>query len=146
MGCDIHLYSETRKNGKWVADKASTFEVTDEGHSYTDMAGSYSGGRDYTLFGLLAEGVRRDCEWAFGQRGLPDDVSDEIKKLSDSWDCDGHSHNHITVPELKHKAAELLLHTGQVASYLTTQLRDLIDDLPASDTPEEQRIVFWFDN
>lgn len=66
--------------------------------------------RNYDLFAMLAN-VRNGygfagCDTGNGfipidmPRGLPEDVSPEIKAESDSWDVDGHSHSHFTIQEL----------------------------------------------
>jgi len=105
MGCDIHLFSEKKKtvNGveKWVnADywKINPYFGDDEYEPELELISLYSG-RNYTLFGVLA-GVRGRDEIC-PPRGLPDDVSDIVKKNSDRWDGDGHSHSYFTLAELK---------------------------------------------
>lgn len=148
MGCDIHLYSETFKDGKWVADCANTFNVDVDDNDYVDMTSSYSEGRDYALFGLLCNGVRCQWPWSFEERGFPNDASDELQKLCKQWDGDGHSHSWLTVAELKGKSVEMLIQPEMEARELNRYLTQLINGLPASasDNPEQQRIVFWFDN
>jgi hypothetical protein len=105
MGCDIHLYTEKIKsvNGvdKWVnCDhwKLNPYFGDDEYEPELELISLYSG-RNYTLFGVLA-GVRGRDEIC-PPRGLPDDVSDIVKKNSDRWDGDGHSHSYFTLDELK---------------------------------------------
>jgi len=71
-------------------------------------------GRNYNWFSILAN-VRNGYGFAGVDtgdsfvpihapneepRGLPDDVSSDVKKLSDSWDSDGHSHSYNTLQEL----------------------------------------------
>ncbi len=67
-------------------------------------------GRNYNLFSILAN-VRNGvgfagCETGQGfvpiamPKGLPDDVSPQIKIQSDGWGCDGHSHSWLTLREL----------------------------------------------
>jgi hypothetical protein len=110
MGCDIHLYVEKRNTeGKWESVDTWEKEEDDEvlrvpyGKSFYDC-------RNYDLFAILAD-VRNGRGFAgvklgdgfnpiADPRGLPDDVSENVKALSDSWDCDGHSHSHFTVAEL----------------------------------------------
>ncbi len=70
----------------------------------------YYDGRNYNLFAILAD-VRNGRGFAgiktgdgfnpiAPPRGLPDDVSPEVKAESDSWSCDGHSHSHFTLREI----------------------------------------------
>ena len=106
MGCDIHLYVEKRIDGKWIAQ--GNFERDEDG--YTQDGDNYYDGRNYDLFAILAD-VRNGRGFAgvktgdgfnpiAAPKGLPEDVSDEIKGISDSWDIDGHSHSFFTVREL----------------------------------------------
>ena len=61
-----------------------------------DLSGSNS-----CWFAILA-GVRNECdvEPINEERGLPDDVSPEVKRESDYIDADGHSHSWVTLQEL----------------------------------------------
>lgn len=147
MGCDIHLYSETKKNGQWVADAADSFyeekEAGDD-YAYASMDSPYRE-RNYELFGLLSEGVRRETAHAFPQQGFPADVSDEVRRVYEPQDGygDAHSVSHLTLAELQYKAAELLI----LGDPLLGDLSYLLKALPASEaSPEDRRIVFWFDN
>lgn len=93
MGCDIHIYAEKRVGGKWQ-------KATDD----------IDRGRNYDLFAMLAN-VRNGtgfagCDTGDGfkpiamPKGLPADVSRAVKKESDGWGVDGHSHSWLTVAEL----------------------------------------------
>lgn len=106
MGCDIHLYVEKRIDGKWIAQ--GNFERDEDG--YTQGGDNYYDGRNYDLFAILAD-VRNGRGFAgvktgdgfnpiAAPKGLPEDVSDAIKGISDRWDIDGHSHSFFTVREL----------------------------------------------
>ena len=123
MGCDIHLYVERRENGKWTLVRE---QVPNEefGECYdphgTQLISQYSPSgkhvnvfynhRNYNFFAILANvRNRRGCaEMSTRQgfkpismpRGLPQDISPEIKQLSDWWGIDGHSHSWLTVQEL----------------------------------------------
>lgn len=96
MGCDIHMYAEIRTSptGSW--------EVLNDDNLYD--------GRNYSLFAMLAD-VRNGVGFAGSDtgvpvtpidkpRGLPDDVSPAIRKESDDWGVDGHSHSFFTLAEL----------------------------------------------
>ena len=71
-----------------------------------------------------------------------------MAKLHAQWDSDGHSHNVVTLAEMKQKAAEMLLMpSDELRDYRLEKLSKLIgllDDGTA--TPENRRVVFWFDN
>lgn len=101
MGCDIHLYVEIKENGKWKhgqkkEDKYNEgfFDVPYEQKLFTD--------RNYTLFAFLANVrnygyIKPICE----SKGLPLDISKDLKIISESWGEDGHSHSFFTLEELK---------------------------------------------
>ncbi len=98
MGCDIHLITEIRKNGKWerVLEIPETFDK-----------------RNYSIFAFLAD-VRND--WGikgFKPKGLPEDISSLTfdKDEDDEEDyyeidfreenSDYHSHSWLTLKELQ---------------------------------------------
>lgn len=146
MGCDIHAFRERRlADGTWHCLEEGEFETYGGEEHYS--LDSLNVGRDYTLFGLLAE-VRREVPLAWADRGLPDDVSQPVKDDSDRWDCDGHTHSWLSLPELKEKQAELMLagfeHVGIVRESLAHFIRHL--EFPEGTAPEDCRVVFWFDN
>lgn len=108
MGCDIHFYVERRVDGRWVSadtwtpnkfytpgedDGERPFEIAHENYFYKD--------RNYALFAVLA-GVRNRTNVTpiAEPRGLPDDVSDEVRAESEAYTGDGHSHSWLTVAEL----------------------------------------------
>jgi len=107
MGCDIHIFAETKnKTGEWMPVTEPVFAST-LGDSMT--ARLYDG-RNYQLFSILAD-VRNGI--GFGgcdtgdrlnpisdPKGLPEDVSKEVAEKSDSWGEDGHSHSFFMLKEL----------------------------------------------
>lgn len=122
MGCDIHAYREKQVNGQWVtADEWDTEDPEDIHVPYQKRA--YRG-RDYELFGLLADGVRSSHTFSFKARGLPNDVSPEVKANAEAWGVDGHNHSYIYLNELKALIENLknfsvnfegMMHTEQLA-------------------------------
>lgn len=106
MGCDIHFYVEKKVKDKWKS--ADTFEKKDG--DWYDQRDEFYGDRNYNLFAILAD-VRNGHGFAGSKtgegfrpisqpRGLPDDISKETKRQSDSMGCDGHSHSWFTLREL----------------------------------------------
>ena len=155
MGCDIHWWSETRKDGQWHCDQKATF--TDDPKDGSDMDEMPDSERDYWWFGLLAD-VRTVWGYSFQPKGIPEELSTEVKKIFDQWDCDGHSHSYLTRAELKeklkelgHQRVELLLQTPanremEVAQHHITRLTETISVLSADVPDTDQRIIFCFDN
>lgn len=157
MGCDIHWYSETKRNGQWECDQADTFELLKDEDNYPDMANFPGRNRDYWFFGLLQPGVRSRWDWSFPEREvIPDDLSKEVKIFWDRWDSDGHSYGYVTRKEIKDKLEELRKHRAmhlieprdstKVLHHHVDRLEECLKNL-TSDVPDtDQRIVFCFDN
>ena len=109
MGCDIHTYVEVKRNvnslEKWTtADyyKKNRYyaDYPDEGKQY-EVVHIYDD-RNYGLFSLLADVRNYSNNEPISQpKGLPEDCCDEIRKESDDYGCDGHSHSYFTLKELK---------------------------------------------
>lgn len=111
MGCDIHCYAEVKKKGKWEKVgsifkdpsydwyKENYEEIPYYVHEFTD---SPYDGRNYSLFAMLA-GVRNDYNIIpiSKRKGLPSDISPEIRGEYSIWEYDGHSPSWLTVKELK---------------------------------------------
>lgn len=105
MGCDIHIFAEVKTEGKWTK-VGNIFKGWREG----ELIDEPYCGRNYDLFAILADvrngrgfagvvtgsGFNPICE----PKGIPDDVSPEIKEDSDRWNGDGHSHSWLTIQEL----------------------------------------------
>lgn len=203
MGCDIHLYvevyNETKQaweeyvslipNPNYVPIRA-TGNLVDiyrkqEFRRKADEWGSphlkmvekrFYEGRSYSLFSLLAD-VRNDgtIEPISEPKGLPDDLSPEIQKLSDEWGIDGHSHSYFTLGDLldvdwtgsmgskcvtddlgwyRKWYSEFIvsdnknsLTLNNCKALLAGSFMDTIEDLKEIGKPPENiRIVFWFDN
>lgn len=105
-------------------------------------------GRNYTLFGVLA-GVRDTYMHMISDelRGLPIDVSKEISDLSDDWDVDGHSHNHLYLDEIinseYYKMSDDELDDIGLGTHF---FRYTVNSLLEIGDTKGIRIVFWFDN
>lgn len=103
MGCDIHFYIEKKVKNKWVCtDKIIPNIDYDEDDPHDldyELCSKYIG-RSYSLFGILADVRNYDFNYISLPKGLPNDVSKEIKEWSDRWGNDGHSHSWFTLKEL----------------------------------------------
>lgn len=117
MGCDIHSYVEIRKDGQWEHyNWYSQFQkgIWDDGSPEYDYSAMFNHPlyihRNYDLFAILAN-VRNGRGFAgistgtgfkpiSMPRGLPGDVTFDVKKESDNWGADGHSHSYVTLREL----------------------------------------------
>lgn len=89
MGIDIHAFVEQRnkETGEW---EELTMYIKDGDGNYMPIR-FFDGLRDSTLFCLLG-GVRGSFFYLFNgclvpNRGLPDDLSEEVKKEYGSLDC-----------------------------------------------------------
>ena len=86
MGCDIHGWVEVKLLDTWYP----VIDISLFVHRNYDMFGCLFGVRNYCKFKPIA-----------ANRGIPDDVSELVKKEIRSWDIDGHSHTWITYREIK---------------------------------------------
>lgn len=93
MGCDIHLMVERRVDGVW--------QSVDNWEPDGDQSSCFYDDRSYNLFAVLA-GVRNYDEVTpiSGPRGIPDDVSPQVKAYIERWGIDGHSHSFLTTLDL----------------------------------------------
>lgn len=158
MGCDIHCYSEkkNKETGKWELIPEMIKEMDGD---YTDyQTDQILGNRNYLLFSILAD-VRNyhlsDYCIISKPKGLPEDVSNEAKEISDYWDGDGHSHSWHTLRDLLEHSAKFknerrlleIFPEDLTEEWYLTQINACIkqaDELNIE--PEDYRIVFWFDN
>lgn len=108
MGCDIHMHVEYKyrlkdDNAHWMCGdyfKLNPFrDKYDNEEKYTLVG--FHDDRNYDLFSILAN-VRNygRNEYIDDPRGLPDDVTKEVKEYCDKWGIDGHSHSYFTLKEL----------------------------------------------
>lgn len=102
MGCDIHIYTEFKRDGAWHS--ADHWEKSKYG-DYDRVPSRFRcyDGRCYELFSFLAN--VRQCTWGNEvpvldtPRGLPDDMSERVREEFE--DAGYHSTSHFTLAELK---------------------------------------------
>lgn len=99
MGCDIHGYLEIKAESGWHPLKPIPRD------------------RSYDSFGVLF-GVRNyvGAIPIAPERGLPNDISRKVKKESDEWDSDGHSHTWLSVADVKNYDWEQKSIDGRVST------------------------------
>jgi hypothetical protein len=142
MGCDIHVHTEIKVNGKW------------EHYSHRSVL------RNYDLFSLMA-GAREspDFPCIVEPKGLPDDLTIPTAINWESWDLDAHHvswMNPTEVAELYAKCRELDVFTGRMKDWGFSDSFGWLfgngynsflkypEDYPKQ--IEDFRWVFWFDN
>jgi hypothetical protein len=148
MGADIHTFVETFRDGRWQYETGALVTPMDE---WADPSEPFEW-RHYSMFGFLA-GVRdHDVPQIAETRGLPDDVSAEVRGKHGN-DPDWFSESWLTL-------AELLAYDGYDRPtnyrYGTNEpLREVLGDMffqhlddlgKLAARPEDVRVVFWFDN
>lgn len=167
MGCDIHVYLEKKVKVndelKWVnCDYYQKNEYYEE-YSGDDSEKEFNivqfyGERSYTLFGILA-GVRDGYNIQISEpKGLPDDVTPEVKSISDYWGSDAHSHSYLTINEIYDFLRAVPI-TKQSSNPNDNPLKRFLDKMITryedefwnfEGTKDENgdyfRVVFWFDN
>ncbi len=104
--------------------------------------------RNYLLFSILA-GVRDNGKGIVKvsePRGLPIDVSEEIRLLSDEEGLNAHHHSWLLVSEvLDYDWDQEYIENDKVYTYREC-CNDLLLALEELGESEDFRIVFWFDN
>lgn len=118
MGCDIHLYREKKLDGAWVTlEKWEREEDEEDGRrlNVDYMSQREWRGRNYDLFGALCNGVRREFDFSFAERGMPIDAAAETAECCEGWGEDGHSHSYLYLHELRDFAAYLDTHTMPIS-------------------------------
>lgn len=141
MGCDIHMHTEVKVNGKWLHYGAPNVP------------------RTYLLFALMA-----DVRNVFGvapisrPKGLPEDVSEITRMSAEKWDGDGHSHSWLSAEEIALLDARW---TEEFTARQPGEWRDLehhyfgylegtlwsgFTEYRRPRGIEDVRFVFWFDN
>jgi len=88
MGCDIHGWMETKHGG------SNNVKV------WWNQELEVPRDRNYDFFGILADvrnyaGAKPISE----PKGVPSDVSEEVKEEIEHWGADGHSYSYVTLKE-----------------------------------------------
>jgi len=105
MGCDIHIFTEVKKNGKWVAADPWVSNPNYVNALFLPFNREIcKGKRNYNTFKILSDIDR----WSGPlprrmpiKRSLPIDLSSAIKQEIRRWLPDGHHYNWLTLEELK---------------------------------------------
>lgn len=102
MGCDIHIFTEFKRDGVWHS--ADHWEKSKYGdYDRVPMRFSCYEGRCYELFSFLANVRQRtwgnEVPVLDTPRGLPDDMSKRVRAEFD--DAGYHSTSHFTLAELR---------------------------------------------
>jgi hypothetical protein len=134
MGIDIYTKVEKRVSGQWIPVHCELPEP-----------------RNYALFAILAGVGPRGKDFASisPPRGLPQDVSKEIREYVTDWGNEACSISYLTLAELeqydwhgKHSAG--LSYMEYAVDFLETVI-PLLEDL-AEGNSVSVRMIFWFDN
>ena len=109
MGCDIHMFCEEKsiRNGgevwinadHWVINPHYGVFDNEEEYQVVELYGD----RNYSVFAALC-GVRDytgNSPKISEPRGLPLNCSEQVKRGSDRWRLDGHSHSYVTLREVR---------------------------------------------
>lgn len=135
MGTDIHMYIEhkSKKTHKFVFDFGQWGE------------------RIYNLFGTMA-GTRGEYEAIYEPRGIPDDISPEVKEEYEiMWEGDAHTPSWLTTAEFRECLDLVIKHSDYNASNeIPSWLKEyewMYEFMKYNEEEGEPcRVVFWFDN
>jgi hypothetical protein len=158
LGTDISVYIErevtdgansTKKKwislDEWIYDPSIDEERVPYGKRYWIE-------RNYLLFAILADVRNRYNIQPISQpKGLPEDVSPEVKKQSDDENGDAHTRSWLTLKELleydwQQKFEDDNDEIFPLEAMVIPFVSEFIPRLSKIDEPENVRMVFWFDN
>ena len=149
MGCDIHSFAEVKRKGNWEkVGNHFSLNYFDKKYYKKDKGENPFDWRNYTMFAFLADVRNRGalkpiCE----PKGVPTDLSEEVKDKYESWYEDAHSASYLTLKELtdfdyNKKSNENYTYKEMLGEWFFKHL----EELKLLGEPESVRIVFWFDN
>ena len=99
MGCDIHLFAEVKIYGIW--ESVDEWNTEDEEYLHVEYENKFYISNYYSTFALLANVSNyHEIEPISQPRGLPADISKEVRKASEQWGENAHSHSYFTLKEL----------------------------------------------
>jgi hypothetical protein len=172
MGCDIYSFAEVKINNNWEkVDNHFSLDSYEKKYYNKEKSGNPFCWRSYSMFAFLA-GVRNydRCEPISEPRGLPEDLSDEVRQYYEDLECYAHSASYLTAKELLefdydktfwnrrvtkkegnciNGAALAEEGEGKVLTYrqnLDGWFFIHLEELKTLGEPEDVRVVFWFDN
>ena len=168
MGCDIHFFverfsdelitngpvdiSEQREERlstlleerdkiepRWISADDWELEDYDDDEKIWECGEKFYSGRNYHLFGILAQVRTWDTSESISEpKGIPDDASYAYKYMCDQWHGDAHSHSYFTLEEL--------LEVDWVSKDLKW-FEGTIEKMKSVDhDPKKVRCCFFFDN
>lgn len=168
MGCDISAYLEVRdKDGRWSLVRDVSPEE-DEDWVRDEVFPFY---RNYGVFGFLAD-VRNysRCPVIAPPRGVPDDMSPELRELHWEGSC-GHGYSWLTIAELlaydydqtfeDRRTVKFtppgtydnaaLADEGEgervtMREFIGEWFLDRVQELTKFGDPADVRLVYWFDS
>ncbi|WP_317970333.1 hypothetical protein [Paenibacillus sp. CCS19] len=128
---------------EWIHDPY--FEISEVRNRYWTY-------RNYLLFAILAN-VRNhyNIQPISQPKGLPEDVSHEVKKQSDEENGDAHTRSWLTLKELleydwQQKFEDNNNEIVPLEAMVIPFVNEFIPRLSEIDVSENVRMVFWFDN
>jgi hypothetical protein len=146
VGCDIHFVLERKVNGKWLGLLSE--------HPRDIAAAS----RNYAAFAELAS-VRGNSSKHRVPRFIPYDISDLALYRVAKDGTDGHSHSYLPLRDFcqAYLDADDLMNASGFAAVPKVAERHkdepweslfgiYIEDEAEDGTPEDYRVIFWFDN
>ena len=136
MGCDIHLFTEIKINGKWITHSIPRAD------------------RNYELFELMA-GVRGENSKAIVEpKGLPNDMGEITSMYAKHWEGDSHTGSWFNAQEIcilyKEIRSKKIIRGAiglDLCGYFFggdwSEFVEYRETLPKE--VEDIRFVFWFD-
>ena len=149
MGCDIHSFAEVKTKGNWKK-VVEHFSLDDYDKKYykKDKGNNPFDWRSYAMFSFLADVKNRGVLKPIAKpKGLPDNLSEEVKNEYEYWKEEGFAASYLTLKELldfdyNKKTIENDTYKNVLGEWFFKHL----EELKLLGESESVRIVFWFDN
>lgn len=150
----MYIEQKTIRNGNpLIIEWISVDEwIHDPYFETSEVRNKYWIDRNYLLFAILAN-VRNqyNIQPISQPKGLPKDVSHEVKKQNDEENGDAHTRSWLTLKELleydwQQKYEDDNNEIFPLEAMVIPFVNEFIPRLSEIDEPENVRMVFWFDN
>lgn len=154
MGTDIEMYAEKKVNGKWMfAGREVVNKYYLDGHDQIMVPEQINLNRSYDLFAVLAH-VRLTIANPISEpKGIPGDLSPEVKRMWDWDDGDAYPASWLNLDEIlgydweceEDSRLGKLTHR-ELASQFYYEVIPYLRSLRAEEGVEDVRVVFWFNS
>ncbi|MFX1535604.1 MAG: hypothetical protein ACFFDI_15375 [Promethearchaeota archaeon] len=122
MGTSIWIYVEKKVKGEWIP--AQGLLKDESGEPNLPLPDMIYSGRDFLLFDFLAGFTTKEAQY-FEAKGLPSDISPEIKKIFERFWPDVRLSSYLTLKELE--SVDWDCHTVKCHGYVHEEYQEIFE-------------------